>query len=83
MPVSLFMKSCSLLYTGMIEAGSKSKLMFHAQLLKGVTCCVLEADPMSLHTSPAAVSAVQVLKIRRPNYSDFSVKTMVIMKLLQ
>ena len=26
---------------------------------------------------------VQVLKIRRPNYSDFSVKTMVIMKLLQ
>ena len=34
-------------------------------------------------TSRPALSAVQVLKIRRPNYSDFSVKTMVIMKLLQ
>ena len=29
-------------------------------------------------TSHRAVCAVQVLKIRRPNYSDFSVKTMVI-----
>ena len=35
------------------------------------------------HTSHQTVCAVQVLKIRRPNYSDFSVKTMVIMKLLQ
>ena len=35
------------------------------------------------HTCRPALSAVQVLKIRRPNYSDFSVKTMVIMKLLQ
>ena len=29
-------------------------------------------------TCHRAVCAVQVLKIRRPNYSDFSVKTMVI-----
>ena len=35
------------------------------------------------NTSRLELSAVQVLKIRRPNYSDFSVKTMVIMKLLQ
>ena len=36
-------------------------------------------------TSRPALSAVQVLKIRQPNYSNFSVKTMVIviMKLLQ
>ena len=34
-------------------------------------------------TSRPELSAVQELKIRRPNYSDFSVKTMVIMKLLQ
>ena len=34
-------------------------------------------------TSRTALSAVQELKIRRPNYSDFSVKTMVIMKLFQ
>ena len=34
-------------------------------------------------TSRPELSAVQVLKIRRPNYSDFSVKTMFIVKLLQ
>ena len=36
-----------------------------------------------LATSRRHLCAVQVLKIRRPNYSDFSVKTMVIMKLFQ
>ena len=36
-----------------------------------------------MDTSRPELSAVQVLKIRRQNYSDFSVKTMVIMKLLQ
>ena len=34
-------------------------------------------------TSRLISCAVQELKIRRPNYSDFSVKTMVIMKLFQ
>ena len=34
-------------------------------------------------TSRLPSCAVQELKIRRPNYSDFSVKTMVIMKLFQ
>ena len=34
-------------------------------------------------TSRLNSCAVQELKIRRPNYSDFSVKTMVIMKLFQ
>ena len=36
-----------------------------------------------LLTSRLPSCAVQELKIRRPNYSDFSVKTMVIMKLFQ
>ena len=44
---------------------------------------VPEYDCIVATTSRPALCAVQVLKIRRPNYSDFSVKTMVIMKLLQ
>ena len=34
-------------------------------------------------TCHRTLCAVQVLKIRRPNYFDFSVKTMVTMKLFQ
>ena len=36
-----------------------------------------------IHTCHRTLCAVQVLKIRRPNYFDFSVKTMVTMKLFQ
>ena len=38
---------------------------------------------VSVSTCHRTLCAVQVLKIRRPNYLDFSVKTMVTMKLFQ